>query len=225
MKNFLIISTYLVGAGELTLSVFFWATHSNSMIRKVMSFLSFVTAIWVIFSAATSYVAQTSTTTFYMQLVFSSAIFLITALVHLTIIYPHPTRAFDGLHALLLYLPAVIFSVIAFTSQAIVVGFTGSAIDSGRVIPGPLYREYNVYILLGYVLALVILWRKMVRSGGDQRKNISIFWWSILIGGLAPIVIDVLIPIFTNGLYPNALIGNISTVIWLGATTYIVLKK
>lgn len=224
-KDILLTLTYLVGVGELVLAIFFWVTNSKNEIRKVMALLAFSTSIWVITSGLTSYVSQTPVTTFFMRVVFLSGVLLITALLHLTLIYPLQITRLDKIHGWLLYAPAILFSVISFTSNTIVSGFSGSATDSGRIIPGPLYNAYNIYVFGVYLLAVVILFIRRRRSDGIHRTNLSLIFWSVVIGGIPAVIIDLLIPVFSKGIYPNANYGAISTIVWLGATTYIVSRK
>lgn len=225
MKTFLLSATYLVGAGELLLAVYFWITNSKNEIRRVMAFLAFVTGMWVVLSAATSYVAQTTLTTFYMKLVFVCGVLLVTALLHLILFYPVKLFRMDVIHTILLYVPAVIFSVISLFSNAIVNGFIGSSTESGRIISGQIYSIYNLYLSFVYLACLVILLYRLKSPDGVSRTNLSIIFWSIMLGGLPAVFIDLLIPVFSIGVKPNALFANLATVIWLGATTYVVRRR
>lgn len=225
MKTVLLTLTYLVGIGELILAIYFWVTNSKSEIRRVMALLAFSTGMWVIASGLTSYVPQTPLTTFYMRLVFIFGALLITALLHLTLVYPTQMIRLDSFHGWLLYLPTIFLSLIMVTSNTIVAGFTGSATDSGRIIPGPIYNLYNMYVFGVYIVAVVLLFYRQRRADGMFKKNLRLIFWSVVIGGIPPVIIDLLIPVFTKGIYPNANYGAISTIIWLGVTTYIVLRK
>lgn len=224
-KDILLVLTYLVGAGELALAIFFWVTRSGNEIRKVMALLSLSTSIWVVFSGLTSYVVQNPVTTIYMKIVFAAGIFLVTALLHLTLVWPFQVTRLDKLHGWLLYAPAVLFSVISFVSNTIVVGFTGSPTDSGRILPGPLYNAYNICVFGIYLVAVILLFARQRKMDGIHRKNLRLIFWSVVIGGMPAVIIDLIIPIVTVGVYPNANYGAISTIAWLGATTYIVLKR
>lgn len=225
MKIVLLSLTYLVGAGELILATYFWVTNSKNEIRRVMALLAFATGVWVVMSGLTSYVPQTPITTIYMRFVFAAGVLLVTALLHLTLVYPFPIVRLDRLHAWLLYVPAIFISFVSFTSNAIVAGFTGSVTDSGRIIPGPLYNSYNVYVFLVFLAAIILLAYRWQKSDGMHRKNLQLLFWSIVIGGMPGVVIDLLIPVLSKGVYPNADYGAISTVLWVGATTYIISAK
>lgn len=160
-----------------------------------------------------------------MRIVFASGVLLITALLHLALIYPNQLIRLDRFHGWLLYGPAIVFSLISFFSNSIVLGFTGSATDSGRILPGPLYPMYNLFIFAVFIIATVLFFRRGRASEGQHKKNLRLIAWSVLIGGMPAIFIDLLVPIFTVGVYPNANYSAISTICWLGVSTYIVMKK
>lgn len=225
MKIFLLTAAYLVGFGELILALYFWMTRSGDTIRKVMALLAFATGMWAVLSAATSYVGETTLTTLYMKLVFVFGIFLMTALLHLVLVFPLQLFRMDIFHVILLYIPAVIFSVISLTSKAIVEGFTGSSTISGIVIPGPIYNTYNIFLCLPYIASLVALHYRKKQLDGVIRNNISILFWSIIFGGVPAVAIDLVIPVLFPTLYLNTLWANLATVIWLGAITYVVRRK
>ncbi len=225
MKTLLLTASYLVGIGELILAGYFWKTNSKNEIRKVMALLAFSTGVWVLTSAFTSYVSQTPLTTFFMRIVFVSGVILVTALLHLSLIYPFQIARLDRLHRWLLYAPTFQWVFIAFFTNAIVEGFTGSATDSGRIIPGLLYTFYNLYVFGLYLVALVMFFWRMRYTEGQHKQNLELIAWSVFIGGLPAVMIDLLIPVITKGVYPNANYGAISTITWLGVTTYIIRKN
>lgn len=224
-KDILLVLTYLVGAGELALAIFFWVTHSKNEIRKVMALLSLSTGVWVILSGLTSYVPYSTTGYYEMAALYALGALLVTAIVHLGIVFPFPMFRFDRLHAFLIYLPVVLISYILFFSKTIVLTFNGSATWSGSITGGPLYTLYNLYLLLAYVLALVILAYRARKLDGLHRQNLTIMFWSFVLGGLPGVISYLVIPIVTGVLGYNSLVGVIPTAIWIGGTCYILLKK
>lgn len=175
MKTLLLTLTYLVGIGELILAIYFWVTNSKNEIRKVMALLALSTGIWVITSGLTLCVSQTPITTFFMQLVFVSGALLITALLHLSLIFPNKLIQLDPLHGWLLYGPAIVFTLIMFVSDSIVMGFTGSVTDVGRIIPGPLYSLYNLYVFWSLYFSACILFppQKFVSRSAPKKSYLD----------------------------------------------------
>ncbi len=225
MKIVLLTLTYLVGAGELILAIYFWVTNSKSEIRRVMALLAFSTGAWVIFSGLSAYTTETAFVDFALALVYVFGTFLMTALVHFSIIYPYPTIRFDWLHKLLLYVPAVIFSMLALLTKTIVSGIDVTTNTPGKVISGPLHHTYNYYLLVLFLVFIVIILFKIRRAEGPMRNNMIAIFVSIIIGGGIPVWLDLITPNFGLNMNVNYLYGNISTVAWLGVTTFIVMKK
>lgn len=225
MKTLLLTLTYLVGAGELILAIYFWVTNSKNEVRKVMALLALSTGIWVVTTGLTSYVQQTSSNIIFGKLVFIGGVVLISSLLHFVLIYPIPLFRMDRWHAILLYIPAILFSIMIVTTDAIYKRFTGSPQDAGQVIPGPIYNIYNLYILTLFILSLIVLLFRARQSDGLIRRNALLFFWAVLLGGIPAVIIDLFIASFVRDSKPNALYGVIASIIWLGMITSLVLKK
>lgn len=192
-----------------------------------MSLLAFCTGMWVVTSALGAYVNPSAFTSFTLSLVYVFGALLITALLHLTIVFPYPFVRFDKLHAILLYLPAIIFSLIALVTKTIVKDYIVNPSIPGVIVSGPLHHLYNYFVLGFFLLSLMILFLRISRTDGIHRQNVKVVFWSIFLGGSLPVWVDLLIPNFFPQMYvqTNFLYGNIATVVWLGLTSYIVLKK
>lgn len=224
MKELLLTLTYLVGAGELVLAWYFWKTNSGNEIRKVMAFLALVTALWVITTAFITYAEPSTVVQLRSDFVYTFGVLIVTALFHFALVFPWPTLRFDWLHYVMLYIPAIIFGYINFASDEIVGQYVSSNTLSGIWYGGSLFPLYNGYLLLAYIAALVLLFKKYRRSDGIHRINLRIVLWSIILGGAPAIVADLVTPLLLQyAKYP--LIGTLSTVFWLGGTTYILVRK
>lgn len=223
MKTFLLTATYLVGIGELILAIFFWMTHSKSEIRKVMALLALSTGLWVIFSGLLAY--STEASLLINSFVYVFGIFLLTSLVHLSIVFPLPLVHLDRLHRTLMYLPATLFSIIALTTRTIELDYVASVTNVGSVVAGPLLPFYNVLLLCLYLLAVGLLIKQSKRNDAINGRNVFLVLLSVIIGGLPAVFIDLIWPIFFPNFVPNFLYGVLSSVIWFATTTYIVIKK
>ena len=224
-KAILLPLTYLIGIAEIGLGIFFWATHSKSEIRKVMALLSLSTGLWVITSGLTSYVTESPITILYMKVLFAAAMVLVTALVHLALVYPYQLVHMDRFHSMLLYGPTILWCIISISTNAITTGFSGSPEMVGQVHPGNLFSLYNLFAFLLYFTALILFIMRWKVAEGQHRKNVKLIFLSVLIGGIPAVVIDLLMPLFNSGVYPNVDYGAVSTICWLGVTTYIVVKN
>ncbi len=223
MRIFLLTASYLVGAGELILAIYFWATNSKSEIRRVMALLSFITALWVLLGAGTSFVAESNLVTIELRFVYVLGIFLLTCLLHLSIVFPIKTFRFDSFHAVLLYIPAFVLGLFTLASDTIIKWWNVTPNTEGTSDYGSLFVFYNIYLLLLYVLTIALLNHKISATQGVLKRNAKLVFWSILLGGLPGVVVDLIFTILrinASGFY-----GTLSTVIWLGFTGYIIMRK
>lgn len=225
MKTFLLTATYAVGIGELILAIYFWVTNSKNEIRRVMALLAFSTAVWVIFSGLTSYHSYTLFGYYENAIVYLFGAFVVLSLLHLSLITPYKLFALDRLHVFLLYLPLAFFTYMLFFSRTIVFTFNGSQNDVGNIFGGPLLGMYNTYLLSLFLCTLGIFIYRIRHSDGIHRKNSILVFLSVILGGLPGAVLYLLIATVTPHLPVNTLIGVIPTGIWIGLTSYILLRK
>lgn len=224
-KDILLTLTYLVGAGELALAVYFWVTRSGNEIRKVMSLLALSTGMWVILSGATSYIEYSQTGYILTIILYSFATFVVTSILHLSLIFPYKLIHLDKLHAWLLYLPNIILIYILTTSRTIVASYSGSSTFSGEIIGGPLLHLYNNYLLLVFLLALGLLAYRMANTDGSHRTLLMITFWSLFFGGLPGAILFLLIATFSKDLPVNTLVGVIPTAIWVFGVGYVLRRR
>ncbi len=222
MKTILLTATYLVGAGELALAIFFWVTHSKSEIRKVMALLAFSTSVWSITNAMTSYVNPSKLVDIALGLIFVAGVFIVTILIHFTLIFPFRLFLLDRLHFFLLYLPAFIFSLTASFTKTIVSSYMVALDNPGFVNKGPLFVLYEVYISVLFLTALMILSKRIKKLDGLHKKNTKIVFWSILVGGTPAIIFNLWFVFF--GILVNPLVPVLFGLAWVGGTTWILLK-
>lgn len=222
MKTLLLTATYLVGIGELILAIFFWVTAQKQEVRKVLGMLTFFTSIWVLLSA---FVAYRTNTEIPDNFLFMFGALLITALMHFSFIFPYRLFQFDRLHASLLYVPAVLFSIIAFTTNSISVGSYSTPMYAGEVIPGPIYPIYNLFFAFIFLVSIGIFIYRFVKSSGLHKVLVGRVLLGIILGGLPAVFIDLLQHSFFPGAKPNFLYGSLLTSVWLGIIGYTVLKK
>lgn len=223
MKIVLLSLTYLAGAGELFLAIYFWLTNQKNEIRRVMSLMSLVVSVWAFSNALSAYTNPSPVVSFFIATTFVAGILLVTLIFHFSIIFPHKIFYFDRFHALLLYIPVVLFAYIEIFSKAIVAGYTVAPDNPGYVSIGPLFGLYNVCLTVFFLASLGILFYKYIRSDGINKENLRIVFWSIFIGGAPAISFNLWAVFFAVQI--NPLIAVDFTLFWVLLTTYIIFRK
>jgi hypothetical protein len=219
----LVIVTSLVGLAEIGFGLYFWKTNSRNAIRRIMALLAFSTGAWVLLSALTTYAPESSLANLGVELVYVFGAILVTSLLIFVVLYPYPIIQFDRFHLILLFLPVLFFSYAILFGSAVIVQTFVVPTEHVGIVPGPLHGLYNTYIFILFVIALAVLFLRAKKLDRMYHRHARILFWSILIGGLPAVIIDL---VFTSyfGIFLSPLIGTLSSVIWLGAVTWIVFK-
>ncbi len=216
MKTLLLTLTYLVGAGELMLAVYFWVTNSKSEIRRVMALLAFSTGMWVLVNAASSGYRLLA------QLTYVFGLLIVISLLHFTLIYPYRVYRLDRYHLIGLYLPWLFFTYVILATKTVAVDFP-TINNAGQTIGGPLLPALNLLLAGLFLLSLLIIFLRSRKIDGLHRRNLLTMFIALLFGGLPAIYFGVLQEY--KFLPFNYLLGPIASSIWLGATTYLVVEK
>lgn len=188
-----------------------------------MALLAFSTAAWAILNGLTSYVDPSATVTLFLKVLFVSGAVIVTSLVHLAILFPYKTFTFDKLHAVLLYFPAFILSLVAIFTSTIFSGYNVNSNIAGWPIPGPMFGVYQLVVSAFYFASVVLLFYKQRVVGGFQKNNARIFLLGVVLGGLPAISLNLWAVFYEISV--NPLISVVFSVFWVGSTTYIILKK
>jgi len=130
---------------------------------------------------------------------------------------------FDVVHLSLMYIPGLIFGYVLFFSDTIVEEYVQSGI-SGYYREGDLFPGYGLFLTLQFVIAILLLFTKFQKSDGIHRSMLQISIWSLLLGGTPAVLANLFVPVFTGvGVFP--FVGTLSTAVWFGATSYVVMRK
>lgn len=225
VHTLLIAFTYLISTIAFVLALYFWKTNSGSTIRKVMVFFLLFTGLWIGTSAAAAYRSPGQLTDFLVTLVYIFGFFGLTTLLHFQLVYPLPIFRMDTVRNILLhtslYAPPVLFSVLLLFTKTIVKENIYGTYYDGTSELGPLFIVYNLYLLALFLTSLVVSFRRWYPKTSFHRKNVQLVFWSILIGGLPTIILNLVLPSFYN-IYPDPLYGVLTNTVWMGAIIYII---
>ncbi len=224
MKELAIIATYLIGLGEVLLGLFFWKTNGNQIIRKILGFLAIVTGAWVLSTVGAAYTENATAQNLLPRLTYAFGVFMVTAVLLFSLLFPLPIIRIDRFHIFLLFIPAIIFSFEIFGTNTVLNYYVSSSTFQGAWHGGPLFQYYNIYLIALYTLAIGILLYRLRKADVTYRHTLLPVALSFVLGGLPGVINDLIIPLFT-GYAKDPLYGTSATLVWLGVTSYIVLKK
>lgn len=223
MKTFLLVLTYFVGSSELVLGAYFWATNSNNEVRKLMSLMALSTGLWVITNGLASYTNPSVFINVIVDSIFVFAYIFSLSLVYFSFIYPYPIIKIDKLHKSLFLFVGIIYTYLAFFTNTIYSSYTITPSSPGTLNPGPLFIFFQISISITFITAIILLMLRYNKIDGSHKKNLAILITSIFIGGAPAIVLNMLYIIFS--IYVNPLYAVIPSVLWVGGTSYILLRN
>jgi len=221
---FLYWLTWIVGISEIIFGFYFVATNSKLEIRRVMASLCFSVGLWSVLSAFISYSEPSSINLLATKLVFVLGAMVIISLLHVILVFPYKYFAIDGVHRFLMYVPTVIFSIIALFTSTVVAGHSVTPTSHGFVTPGELTIFFDNFLILEFVILMVILFHRHTWLDGIFRRNNHIFIVSVILGGLPGIVISLFLPSYLPHISISPLYANLSTGLWVLGCLFIISK-
>jgi hypothetical protein len=224
MKEAAILFSYVLSVGILTLAAYFAKSNSGSPVRRAMAFLSFSTGMWVLATTVGVYHTPDTITLWSAPLTYVFGVIVVTGLVIFSLEFPASSFGLDARHITFLFIPVAIFTYLLLATPLIIADYQAGPNVQGVWIGGPLYNLYNIYLTVFYIAALVILASKFSKVDGINRANLGIVFWAFLLGGSPAVVNDLIVPLFVNHA-STPFIGTMSTIAWLGLTSYILVKK
>ncbi|MFA6512443.1 MAG: histidine kinase N-terminal 7TM domain-containing protein [Patescibacteria group bacterium] len=163
-----------------------------------------------------------ATSDFFGRSAFVFAAFIFPFMYVFSVLFPFPSARIDGRFVFLALLPAILLSALAYFTDALIQGF--DLTRYAQTIPGEGFWLYVLYILIFFGLILAELLGKFRRSDGIHRWQLKYLIIVIALSGFIGIITVLILPYIW---YFDSLawIGPCSSIIWLGGSMYIVMKR
>lgn len=219
----------IIGLIELGVAIYFWRT-AGDRVRRYFAVFAFGTATWVasvgLMRLMNSFLPYPAHQTIWLltHFAFWGPVILLPSLLMISWLFPYPSRkiAFD--EYVLFWTPIIVFGYLFFFTHSIV---TTLAVDSNsavKALRGPLDGVYTFFVTFYWLWAMVNLVLKLRSATGMHHWLLKAF-----IGGIAG---SGVIGIFTNAILPTVYgyqelwyLGPEASIIWLGITGYVLVKK
>lgn len=130
-------------------------------------------------------------------------------------------RGIKRLHPWLLILPAVLFSILAFSSLMIK-DITLQSWGAELTSTGILYLIQGIYILIYFVIGIILLLNRKRHSSSIEKTQMNF----VLFGATFALIVNLL----ANSIFPAlgisnlVILGNISFIIFIGSITYAIIR-
>ena len=137
--------------------------------------------------------------------------------------FPFPQKNFRELIPWALW-PVAIFSTGLIFSDVFIVGRGITQFTPGYMTqPGQLFWFMSAVLVLYWTWSLANLFRTFKKSDGIFKKNLSLILFGILVSLVFSIFFDIVLPLVTVNTF--GYVGSVMTSVWLGMTSYILIKK
>lgn len=130
-------------------------------------------------------------------------------------------RGLKKLHPWLLILPAVSFSVLAF-SDLMIKDITLQSWGAELTSTGVLYLIQGIYILIYFIIGIVLLLRRKSHSSAIEKTQINLVLFGTTFALAVNLLANSILP--TLGISNLAILGNISFVVFIGSIAYAIIK-
>lgn len=223
------IAHIVIGTAEYLIAAYFFRTNSGDSTRKLYAVFSLGVASWVTFVGLSHIVhevlpfPQHYLPHFLTSIAFLSPVVTFGALLLFSRRFPLLTRKLNTVDYFFAWGPVIFFAPLLF--------FT-NLIFSLRIDPvyeifadsGKLDFLYSLFVLVYWLWSVVILANKLSKTTGYQRWLLKIFLFGILLSGVVGVMTNAILPTFF-GYQQLWWLGPEASVIWLGITSYVLVKK
>lgn len=220
----------IIGLIELGLAIFFLATHSGDRVRRYFALFAFGTAMWVLGVGIAELLHYSQTLQnngvelASLRFAFWGPIIVMSALLMISWLFPYPIYKYEGPTKAVVLFPILLFGLLIMFTGSIVAGIQYSSISYEVVEYGSVYPYFILFIVAYYLWSLITLILKRSKVNGVQKTLLTQFLVGVIGSGI--------VGVFTNGLMPLLFnnqslwyLGPEASIIWLGITSYVLLKK
>ncbi|MFH2097412.1 MAG: histidine kinase N-terminal 7TM domain-containing protein [bacterium] len=212
----------VIAALEILLGIYLLVSRVRD--HKIYSYALFVFAIaaWVLSVGLYGMVENNETALFWAKSSHISSVVIAFALLYFSYSFPNQSIRFRLSHILSAVVPILLFGYLLYATDTWIEKVTGPMSDRYMEI-GPTYTIFAVWFLVYMFWAMYNLYKKFVSSSGVYRKMLRVFLVSIVISFVLGTTFNLFLPWFGG---PQMFyFGTESSVLWLGFSTYIILKK
>lgn len=225
MVKFQAIILFIVSFLEILLAGYVYIRNRKNLIGKVFSFFTFCVSFWVWPIGIVVFLNDQQSIEFFTKLTWIGPIFLAPTLLLFSWIFPYKSIEIKLKHWLILIFPVIVSILLLCTSIYPVIDSVEMNVWR-RAHFGPGIHIFNILFVVYWIWAIVNLNQTYKASEGIHRWQLKNFLIGIVISSFFGILLNLIFPWLDIFMYDFlSVIGAITSVIWLGFTSYILFKK
>lgn len=207
---------------ELILAIYLFKSRVRGHIIYSFTLFIFGVALWVFGNGLYRLVGTNDAALWWMNLNHLSAGIIAVGLLYFSYAFPYQTVAFKRHHIVAFIVPLVVLGYLLFGTNTLITKITGETPNRVQVI-GQTYVLFALWFLIYMGWAFFNLIRKYRTAGGASRRLQKLTLLSLLASFILGSLFDLFFPLFGG---PQLFyVGTESSIIWLGVTTYIVIRR
>lgn len=213
----------IIGLAEVVLGLWFIFRYKRSPMNTWYLAFVFSVAFWVLANAGIYFYANNlDQAQFYNELTWLGGVFIAFTFLFFSFYFPISLKPVKGYYYLLIIIPLILFIYLIFFSDLFVTGMAFEDYNQ-QFFTGSLFFLFPVYFFIYWTWALVNLIRKLKRTDGAHIQQLKLLLAGVLISSVIIIIFDIIYPLLGKAVVSG--LGPEFTLVWLGFTTYIILKK
>lgn len=209
----------IIAIVEFILGLYILIKHQSQKIPIYYSLFIFSVVIWVLSNG----IFVLTVSNFWGDLAFVGAILLVAFFLVFAWVFPYEDKIIGVKRKLFLILPVIFFIVTLYINGIFIKEYSDPFHGGSHDIHGPIYYFFVVYILTCFIWGISVLINKFKKSDGIHRWQLKYFLIGIILSCIFGVTFNLILPLFGVSSYSSY--GPASTIIWLGFTSYIILKK
>lgn len=214
----------VIGTGELALAVYFFRTHSGSRMRQFYALFVFGVALWVITNGIwRTSPLETEFMQFVIRLTFFASTIIASSFLIFSWLFPYPIHNIPKILYWIALLPILLFGILFLFTNLILSGVS----VSGNVLTTnyeSYYPLFGWWFIIYWTWAVVTLTIKRLRAQEPFKSTLTIFLIGIYGSSIIGVFTNLMLPLFW-GIQDWGWLGPMASVLWLGMTSYIIVRN
>ncbi len=190
---------------------------NNTSYGVVVFFVILWTVCMIVYRGATE-----DSVLFWSRILYISATMISSSFLLFTYIFPFGIFKLDKIKTALIFAPNIILIFLILFSNEIIESVTVNYSEENTIIFGSLYLAYICYILIYFFLGFWNLFNSYRKSSGLYRAQLRYVFIGFFISANIAFITNLLMPWMENTSLNWA--GQVSTMLWVGFTTYAILR-
>ncbi|MFH1366549.1 MAG: histidine kinase N-terminal 7TM domain-containing protein [Patescibacteria group bacterium] len=213
----------VIGLIEVFLGLWFLFRYKRSAINNwYVVFVSSV-AFWVLANAGIYfYTNNLDQAQFYNQLTWLGGVFVAFAFLFFSFYFPITLKPVKRYSYLLIIIPLILFVYLIFFSDLFVTGMAFEG-NNQKFFTGSLFFLFPVYFFFYWIWGIINLLLKLKTTDGIHVQQLKLLLTGVIISSVFIVIFDLIYPLIGKAVISG--LGPELTLVWLGFTSYIILKK